>query len=146
MSPTEIIDQVTEEGVLLALSPSGGIIAKGAQSVIDRWLPAIKQSKAAIIDEFQWREFERFMAIVLPDFYTLEIICISTKHQYWRGFQMIAEMMTACCDNSYIAVMQNKSRWANRCRAFPKEISNEAETCNPSRRVSSHHVPARMCC
>jgi hypothetical protein len=53
MSPAEIIERATEESVLLALSPSGSISAKGDQSAIDRWLPAIKQSKAAIIAELQ---------------------------------------------------------------------------------------------
>ena len=53
MSPAEIIERATEEGVLLALSPSGSISAKGYQAVIDRWLPEIKQSKAAIIAELQ---------------------------------------------------------------------------------------------
>ncbi len=49
MSPAEIIERATEEGVLLTLSPSGSISAKGGQSAIDRWLPAIRQSKDAII-------------------------------------------------------------------------------------------------
>jgi len=62
MSPAEIIERATEEGVLLALSPSGSISAKGDQSAIDRWLPAIKQSKAAIIAELQ---LERRRAKVL---------------------------------------------------------------------------------
>ena len=53
MSPAEIIERATEEGVLLALAPSGSISAKGDQSAIDRWLPAIRQSKAAIIAELQ---------------------------------------------------------------------------------------------
>ena len=53
MSPAEIIERATEEGVLLALSPSGSISAKGDQSAVNRWLPAIKQSKAAIIVELQ---------------------------------------------------------------------------------------------
>ncbi len=62
MSPTEIIERANEEGVLLALSPSGSISAKGDQSAIDRWLPTIKQSKAAIIAELQ---LERRRAKVL---------------------------------------------------------------------------------
>ena len=62
MSPAEIIERATEEGVLLALSPSGSISAKGDQSAIDRWLPAIKQRKAAIIAELQ---LERRRAKVL---------------------------------------------------------------------------------
>ncbi len=49
MSPTEIIERAAEGGVLIALSPSGRISAKGVQSAIDRWLPAIRQNKAAII-------------------------------------------------------------------------------------------------
>jgi hypothetical protein len=49
MSPAEIIERATEEGVLLALSSSGSISAKGDQSAIDRWLPTIRQSKTAII-------------------------------------------------------------------------------------------------
>jgi hypothetical protein len=62
MSLAEIIERATEEGVLLALSPSGSISAKGYQAVIDRWLPEIKQSKAAIIAELQ---LERRRAKVL---------------------------------------------------------------------------------
>ncbi len=53
MSPTDIIERATEEGVLLALSSSGSISAKGDPSAIDRWLSAIKQSKTAIIAELQ---------------------------------------------------------------------------------------------
>jgi hypothetical protein len=53
MRPTEIIERATEEGVQLALSPSGSISAKGDQSAIERWLPAIKQSKVAIIAVLQ---------------------------------------------------------------------------------------------
>lgn len=53
MSPAEIIERATGEGVLLAISPSGNICAKGDQSAIDRWVPTIKQSKAGIIAELQ---------------------------------------------------------------------------------------------
>jgi hypothetical protein len=49
MSPAEIIEQATKDGVLLALSPSGSMSLKGVQSAVDRWLPAIRQSKAAIV-------------------------------------------------------------------------------------------------
>ena len=62
MSPAEIIERATEEGVLLALSSTGSISAKGDQSAIDRWLPTIKQSKSAIIAELQ---LERRRAKVL---------------------------------------------------------------------------------
>ena len=53
MSPAGIIESATEEGVLLALSASGSISAKGRRSAIDRWLPAIRQNKAAIIAKLQ---------------------------------------------------------------------------------------------
>ena len=53
MSPAEIIAGAAKEGVLLALSTSGSISARGDQSAIDRWIQTIRQSKAAIIAELQ---------------------------------------------------------------------------------------------
>ena len=41
------------DGVLIALSPSGSISVKGVQSAIDRWLPAFRRNKAAIISLLQ---------------------------------------------------------------------------------------------
>ena len=49
MSPTEVIERAAEGGVLIALSPSGRISAKGVQSAIDRWFRALQQSKADIV-------------------------------------------------------------------------------------------------
>lgn len=49
MNPAEIMVGAAEDGVLLSLSPSGGLSAKGEQAAVDRWLPAIRQSKAAIV-------------------------------------------------------------------------------------------------
>jgi hypothetical protein len=53
MSPTEVITRAAGDGVLIALSSSGGISAKGVQSAIDRWLPEIRHNKAAIITLLQ---------------------------------------------------------------------------------------------
>jgi hypothetical protein len=53
MSPAEVIERAAEDGVLIALSPTGSISAKGVQSAIDRWLPAIRQNKAVIITLLQ---------------------------------------------------------------------------------------------
>ena len=53
MSPAEMIERAAEDGVLIALSPSGSISAKGVRPAIDRWLPAIRQNKAAIIGLLQ---------------------------------------------------------------------------------------------
>jgi len=53
MNPDEIIERATGEGVQLALAPSGCISARGDRSAIERWLPAIRQSKAAIIVALQ---------------------------------------------------------------------------------------------
>ena len=53
MRPTEIIERATEEGVRLSLSRTGSISAKGEPSVIDYWLPAIRQNKAEIVAELQ---------------------------------------------------------------------------------------------
>jgi hypothetical protein len=78
MSPAEIIERATEEGVLLALSPSGSISAKGDQSAIDRWLPAIRQSKAAIIAELQLDRRRTKVLAILRDNpgirYAIEVI------------------------------------------------------------------------
>ena len=49
MTPAEIIEQAAEDGVLLALSPTGSIFGKGVQSAIERWRPAIRQSRLAIV-------------------------------------------------------------------------------------------------
>jgi hypothetical protein len=49
MSPAAIIESAAADGVRLTLSASGRLCAKGAQSDIDRWLPAIRPNKAEII-------------------------------------------------------------------------------------------------
>ena len=82
MSPAEIIERATEEGVLLALSPSGNILAKGEPSVIHRWLSRLRQSKAAIIVELQ-RELRRakLLAMLLNNpgsCYAIEVVDAST--------------------------------------------------------------------
>jgi hypothetical protein len=82
MSPAEIIEGATEEGVLLALSLSGSISAKGDQSAIDRWLPAIKQSKAAIIAELQHGRRRAKVLAMLRDnpgiSYAIEVVDANT--------------------------------------------------------------------
>lgn len=123
MSPTEIIKLATEESVLLALSPSGSISAKGDQSAIDRWLPVIRQSKAAIIAELQ-RERRRakvltmlhdnpgtryaievpepnadpvIVSVAIRDIATFEL---STPHACYDGFVLLdlIEKHTEGCD------------------------------------------------
>lgn len=78
MSPAEIVERATEEGVQLALSTSGSISAKGSQSAIDRWLPAIRQSKAAIIAELQlYRRRAKVLAMLRDNpgiRYAIEVI------------------------------------------------------------------------
>ena len=83
MSPAEIIERATEEGVQLALSPSGSISAKGDQSTIDRWLPAIKQSKVAIIAELQLEHRRAKVLTMLNDNpgirYAIEVVDANTN-------------------------------------------------------------------
>ena len=50
MSPLEIIERAAADGVVLALSDDNAITATGEQNCIDRWLPMIREQKAAIID------------------------------------------------------------------------------------------------
>jgi hypothetical protein len=82
MSPAEILEKASEEGLRLSLSPSGRISAKGNPSVIDRWLPRIKQHKDLILAELQ---LERRHARVLtmlrehPDIhYAVEVVDANT--------------------------------------------------------------------
>jgi hypothetical protein len=78
MSPSEIIERATEEGVLLALSVSGRVCAKGNQSAIDRWLPVFLQSKAAIVAELQLERRRTKVLAMLRDNpgirYAIEVI------------------------------------------------------------------------
>jgi hypothetical protein len=50
MSPTEVIKRAAGDGVLLAFSASGSISARGNRSAVNRWLPAIRQHKAALLE------------------------------------------------------------------------------------------------
>ena len=49
LTPATIIQDSTAAGVILVLSKTGTIKASGKQSAIDRWLPAIREHKLAII-------------------------------------------------------------------------------------------------
>ena len=82
MSPAEIIERATEEGVQRALSTSGSISAKGDRSAISRWLPATKQSKAAIIAELQLERRRTKVLAMLRDTpgirYAIEVVDANT--------------------------------------------------------------------
>jgi hypothetical protein len=64
MNPTEIIEQATVEGVILALSPAGTITATGDQSAVDRWLPTIRNNKPSILCELH-RERRRTKVLAM---------------------------------------------------------------------------------
>ncbi|GBG02534.1 hypothetical protein AZSI13_18610 [Azospira sp. I13] len=51
MTPAQVIQAATAEGVVLALSDTGSLKATGDQAAVGRWLPLIRQYKAAIVDE-----------------------------------------------------------------------------------------------
>jgi hypothetical protein len=53
MSPAEIIEQAAGEGVILAISPAGKISASGEQSLVDLWLPTIRNNKAGLLCELR---------------------------------------------------------------------------------------------
>ena len=82
MSPAEIIEGAIEEGVHIALSSSGSISAKGDQAAIDRWLPIIRQSKAAIIAELLLEGRRAKMLAMLRDNpgirYAIEVVDANT--------------------------------------------------------------------
>jgi len=64
MTPVEIIEQATVDGVILALSPAGTITATGDQTAVDKWLPTIRDNKSSILCELQ-RERRRAKVLAL---------------------------------------------------------------------------------
>ncbi len=64
MTPVEIIEQATAEGVTLALSSTDIITAIGDQSTVDRWLPTIRDNKPSILCELQ-RERRRAKVLAM---------------------------------------------------------------------------------
>jgi len=64
MTPVEIIEQATVEGVILALSSVGTITATGDQSAVDRWLPTIRDNKPSILCELH-RERRRTKVLAI---------------------------------------------------------------------------------
>lgn len=51
MTPEEILERATGEGVSIALSSTGVVRVTGDQSTVERWLPAIREYKANILSE-----------------------------------------------------------------------------------------------
>jgi hypothetical protein len=51
MTPEEILERATVEGVSIALSSIGTVRVTGDQAAVDRWLPAIREYKANILSE-----------------------------------------------------------------------------------------------
>lgn len=51
MNPTDIIRQVSADGVTLKVTPAGTLKATGNQAAIDRWVPVLKACKPDIIAE-----------------------------------------------------------------------------------------------
>lgn len=93
MSPAEMIERADKEGVLLTLSASGRVCAKGDPLAIARWLPALKQSKPALIAELQLAHRRAKVLAMLggdPDIrYAIEvadanadpvIVCMGIRH------------------------------------------------------------------
>ena len=50
MTPATIIQKIRAEGVTLSLSPSGTIKATGDGVAVNRWLGAIREHKAGLVD------------------------------------------------------------------------------------------------
>jgi hypothetical protein len=50
MNATDLILTVQSEGVILSLSDSGAIKYEGDEAAVNRWLPAIKERKADILE------------------------------------------------------------------------------------------------
>lgn len=64
MSPAEILERATVEGVSVALSSTGTIKVTGDQLVVDKWLPLIRDHKPSILRELH-RELRREKVLAL---------------------------------------------------------------------------------
>ena len=64
MSPAEILERATVEGVSVALSSMDTIRVTGDQSAVDRWLPTIRDNKPSILRELH-RELRREKVLAL---------------------------------------------------------------------------------
>ena len=63
MNPVQIIHQATAEGVNLALSTDGKIKATGNDSALSRWIPVIREQKAAVITALEeWAAIRAWLA------------------------------------------------------------------------------------
>ncbi|MEO7861380.1 MAG: hypothetical protein ABIU05_13240 [Nitrospirales bacterium] len=81
MTAQAIIEQVTADGVQLALSVRGGIKASGDQEAVNRWIPIIRENKADIMaalapDDWlaAWREVAELTSGLTADDPRLPIV------------------------------------------------------------------------
>ena len=57
MTPALILEQITADGVQLALSTSGGIKASGEHGSVTRWLSIIREHKPGIVAALAQRDW-----------------------------------------------------------------------------------------
>ena len=74
MTPVDILEHATAEGVALTLSLAGAITVAGDQPVVDKWLPIIRDHKPELVQVLreteQWHEFMSLLGIVGPAYNT----------------------------------------------------------------------------
>ncbi len=59
MSATAIIRQAQADGVVLALSPTGSLLAVGEREAVRRWLPTIREHKTELLEALRRTPEER---------------------------------------------------------------------------------------
>ena len=59
MTPATIIQGAQADGVILALSPTGSIMAIGSNEAVCRWLPIIREHKPELLEELRKSPEER---------------------------------------------------------------------------------------
>lgn len=81
MTPALIIEQITADGVRLALSAGGKIKASGDQGAVNRWLPIIRENKPGIVaalvqDDWlaAWRELATLTSGLTADDPRLSVV------------------------------------------------------------------------
>lgn len=84
MTPAAIIQAAAQDGVTLALSPSGTIKASGKEEAVTRWLAAIREQKAAIVEAMKVspRNTARGWLVHYPDGRSIETFIILADGTY----------------------------------------------------------------
>jgi hypothetical protein len=117
MTPALIIEQITADGVRLALSAGGKIKASGDQGAVNRWLPIIRENKPGIVaalaqDDWlaAWREVAELTSGLTADDPRLSVVMDeilawddAVERGNWVAFRQAAARVRRAMEGGYRA-------------------------------------------